>query len=174
MEFLDGDTGSTVKPSLGIGLPSCTPRSPQGVASRFAEVGSEDASELSVNTKSGFFWYRRRPGHSRLGAGAASNSKSDQILPLLNSHPMNVGGSTAHSTSVPNQLRRLYRIPKTSQKFGPALEQFFGNAECENIVDNLDDAELEKFIDFLDEVRRPAYRSGGPYDRSTRCCRLKA
>lgn len=64
-----------------------------------------------------------------------------------------MGIRAAHSTSVPCQLRRLYKTPKSSREFEPAFDKFYGSAEYERITDNLDGAELEEFISFLDEVR---------------------
>lgn len=83
-------------------------------------------------------------------------------------------GTSARSTPLPRQLRRLYRTPKSSQEFEPALDEFFESSEHENIVDNLRDAALEEFIDFLDKVGRSAYRSSFSRDRFTRSCRLRA
>jgi hypothetical protein len=54
---------------------------------------------------------------------------------------------------VPGQLRRLYKIPKRSSKFGLAFTEFYGNVKCERIVDNLRGARLQEFLDLLDEVR---------------------
>jgi hypothetical protein len=68
--------------------------------------------------------------------------------------------------SVPRQLRRLYKVPKSSRKFEPAFDGFYGSVEYEEITNNLDDAELGDFIDFLDEVRRPSPFSGHHSDRS--------
>jgi len=60
---------------------------------------------------------------------------------------------TARPMSDPSQLRRLRKVPKSSPKFERDLVAFLGNAERESVVDNLHDADLEEFVDFLDEVR---------------------
>jgi hypothetical protein len=65
---------------------------------------------------------------------------------------MSLCKGTAHSTSVPRQLRRLYKIPKSSRRFEPAFERFYGSVEYEEITDKLDGVGLEEFISFLDEV----------------------
>jgi len=68
---------------------------------------------------------------------------------------MNLRGWTTQSTSVPHELRRLYKVPKSSRKFEPAFDRFRSSAEYEEITDNLSGVELEEFIGFLDEVRSP-------------------
>jgi len=67
----------------------------------------------------------------------------------------NLHKEAAHPTSVPHQLHGLYRIHKSSREFEPAFDRFHSSPEYEEITDNLDGAELEEFISFLDEVRSP-------------------
>jgi hypothetical protein len=81
--------------------------------------------------------------------------------------------NAAGSTSVPRQLRRLYKIPKASHKFEPAFDRFHCSVKYEEITDNLNDAELGDFIGFLDEVRSPSHYLGHHLDWSIRCCGLK-
>jgi len=88
--------------------------------------------------------------------------------------PMDIRRRTTHSTSLSSDLHHLYKIPKTSRSFEPALGRFLGNAELESFVGSLHDVELEEFIDFLDEVRRFAYRPSYCFDRSIRYCSLRA
>ena len=70
--------------------------------------------------------------------------------------PICLRKGTASSMSVPRQLRRLYKVPKSSRKFEPTFDGFYGSVEYGEITNNLDDAALGDFIDFLDEVRRPS------------------
>ena len=82
---------------------------------------------------------------------------------------MNPCKGATHPTSVPRQLRRLYRIPKASRKFEPAFDRFCDDTEYEGITDNLGGVELEDFIGFLDEVRSSPYHPSYHSDGAIRC-----
>ena len=69
--------------------------------------------------------------------------------------------------AVPRRVRKLYKIPKLSQKFETAFNQFYDNAEQEGVVDDLHGAELEEFLGFLDEVRHYSHHKGHRSDNPT-------
>ena len=54
---------------------------------------------------------------------------------------------------VPRRVRKLYQIRKPSRNFETAFNQFYDDVRHEGIVEDLRGAELEEFLDFLDEVK---------------------
>lgn len=52
----------------------------------------------------------------------------------------------------PILLRSLLKFPKSSPEFQVALSQFYDSTELKGCVDHLRGAELEEFINFLDDV----------------------
>jgi len=55
--------------------------------------------------------------------------------------------------AAPRRVRRLYQIRRPSQKFETAFNKFYDDVGSGRIADDLHDAELMEFLDFLDEVR---------------------
>ena len=59
------------------------------------------------------------------------------------------------------ELLRLYQVSKTSE-FEPAFERFYNGNGYKGVAGRLDGPGLERFVDFLDEVRLPPCHPARP------------